>query len=43
MFFWSDDYYESFSNKFGIENLPQQHGGRLPNKIANFFPPELNT
>lgn len=42
MFFWSDDFYEPFSEKIGLENVPEQYGGRLPNKLTNFFPPELN-
>jgi len=39
MHFYSDDFHDHFSKRFGMENLPMHVRGQLPNKTSNFFPP----
>jgi hypothetical protein len=40
--FLGNDYKEQLAELIGKENLEEKYGGYLPNKTANFFPPDLN-
>lgn len=39
---FAGDYHAQLHELVSVDNLEQKYGGRLPNKTANYWPPEFN-
>ena len=42
MSYLGNDHQEYLHATFGRENLQKKYGGLLPDKVSDFFPPDLN-